>query len=91
MFKCYCGREFATVRGLNVHKRSCHIFDVSEISDLITETVDEINPGSEVEIDTETVPKNLLKPGIKLPRNDKGSEQANDFLKNNVHGDLENS
>ena len=23
MFKCYCGREFTTVRGLNVHKRSC--------------------------------------------------------------------
>ena len=37
-FKCYCGREFTTVRGLNVHKRSCHIFDVSEISDFITET-----------------------------------------------------
>ena len=71
MFKCYCGREFTTVRGLNVHKRSCHIFDVSEISDLITETVEENNPRSEVEIDIETVPKNLRKPGIKLPRNDK--------------------
>ena len=38
MFKCYCSREFTTVRGLNVHKRSCHVFDVSEIRDFITET-----------------------------------------------------
>ena len=38
MFKCYCSREFTIVRGLNVHKRSCHVFDVSEISDFITET-----------------------------------------------------
>ena len=26
-----------------------------------------------------------------MPRNDKGLEQANDFFKNNLHGDLENS
>ena len=91
MFKCYYGRKFTTVCGLNVHKRSCHIFDVSEKSDLTTETVEENNLGSEFEIDIETVPKNLLKPGIKLPRNDNGWEQPNDFLKNNQHGDLENS
>ena len=91
MFKCYCGREFTTVRGLNVHKRSCHIFDVSEISDLITETVEENNPGSEVEIDIEAIPNNLLKPGIKLPKNDKGWEQASDFFKTDVPSDLENS
>ena len=91
MFKCYCGRDFTTVRGLNVHKRSCQIFDVPEINDLITETVEENNPGSEVQIDIETVPKNLLKPGIKLTRNDKGQDQANDFFKNNLHGDPENS
>ena len=34
----------------------------------------------------ETVSKNLLKPGIKLPKNDKGWEQAN-----NLQGVLENS
>ena len=91
MFKCYYGGKFTTVCGLNLHKRLCHIFDVSEKSDyLITETVEENNLGSEFEIDIETVPKNLLKPGIKLPGNDKGWEQANDFIKNNQHGDLEN-
>ena len=63
-----------------VHKGSCHIFDVSEISDLIS--TEENNPGSEVEIDIETVPKNLIKPGIKLPKNDKEWEQANDFFRN---------
>ena len=78
-------------RGLNAHKRSCYIFDVSEINDLITETVEENNPGSEIEIKIETVPKNLLKPGIKLPKNEKVWEQANDFLRNNLHGNLENS
>ena len=31
--------------------------------------------------------KYLLKTGIKLPKN----EQANDFLRNNLHGDLEKS
>ena len=72
MFKCYRGRDFTTVRGLNVHKRSSQIFDVPEINDLITETVEENNPGSDVQIDIEAVPKNLLKPGIKLTRNDKG-------------------
>ena len=91
MYKCYCGRVFTTVCGLNVHKRSCHIFDVSEISDLITETVEENNPESEVEIDIETLPKNLFKPGIKFPKNDKEWEQANDFFRNNLHGVLENS
>ena len=78
-------------RGLNAHKRSCYIFDISEISDLITETVEENNLGSEVEMGIETVPKNLLKPGIKLPKNDKVWEQATDFLRNNLHGNLENS
>ena len=68
MLKCYCGREFTTVCSLNVHKRSCHIFDVSEISNLITGTTEENNPGSEVEIEIETVPKNFIKPGIKLPK-----------------------
>ena len=72
MFKYYYGRELATVRILNVHKRSCHIFDVSEISNLIKETVEKNKPGGEVEIAIETVPKNLLKPGIKLPKNDQG-------------------
>ena len=65
-----------------VHKGSCHIFDVSEISNLIAGTTEENNPGSEVEIDIETVPKNLIKPGIKLPKNDKEWEQANDFFRN---------
>ena len=89
---CYCGRGFTTVRGLNVHKRSCHIFDISEISDLITETVEENNLGSEVEMGIETVSKNLLKPGIKLPKNEKGWERkANDFFSNNIHSALENS
>ena len=68
MLKCYCGREFTTVCSLNVHKRSCHIFDVSEISNLIRGTTEENNPGSEVEIEIETVPKNFNKPGIKLPK-----------------------
>ena len=22
-FECYCGREFASLRGLNIHRRSC--------------------------------------------------------------------
>ena len=40
----------------------------------------------------ETVPKNLLKPGIKLPKNDKGWERkANDIFSNNLHSALENS
>ena len=72
MFKCYCGTEFTTVCGLNAHKRSCHIFNVSKIKYLVTEIVEENHPGSEIEIDIEIVPKNFLKSGIKLPRNDKG-------------------
>ena len=84
--------EGLNVRGLNVHKRSRHILDISEISDLITETVEENNLGSEVEMGIETVSKNLLKPGIKLPKNDKGWERkANDFFSNNIHSALENS
>ena len=42
---------------------------LSEISDLITEIVEENNSEREVEIDIETLSKNLLKPGIKLPKN----------------------
>ena len=60
MYKCYCGRVFTTVFGSNAHKKLCHIFDVSEISDLITETVEENNPESEVEIDIETLPRIYL-------------------------------
>ena len=55
MFKCYCGREFTTVCGLNADKRSCHIFNVSKIKYLVTEIVEENNPGSEIEIDIKIV------------------------------------
>lgn len=54
--RCYCGRELTTLRGLNVHKRSCHVFNVSEMSDLITETVEENNYESDVETDIEALP-----------------------------------
>ena len=40
----------------------CHIFNVSKISDLVTETVVENKPKSSAEIDTETFPENL--PGL---------------------------
>ena len=90
VFTCYFGREFKTLRGLNVHKRSCDIFDVSEISNLLKETVEETGNESDVDIDTETLPKSLLKPGVKLPKSDKEWERANDFFRHNLIGDPEN-
>ena len=90
VFTCYCGRGFKTLLGLNVHKRSCHIFDVSEISDLLKETVEETGNESDVVIDTETLLKSLLKPGVKLPKSDKEWERANDFFRHNLIGDPEN-
>ena len=56
MFRCKRDGEFTTLRGLNVHKKSCHIFNVSE-------TLEKKY--------LETLYENLFKPGIKLPKNDK--------------------
>ena len=35
-FRCYCRRHFESLRGLNVHRRSCFITDQTSLKDLFT-------------------------------------------------------
>ena len=32
--QCYCGKSFKTFRGLNSHKRSCHVLDIPDLKSL---------------------------------------------------------
>lgn len=33
-FNCYCGKKFKSLRSLNLHRRSSHIVDISNVRDL---------------------------------------------------------
>ena len=88
-FRCYCGREFNTLRGLNTHRRSCHIYDIPDIKDLVTATEEENEDQFDEELLVETFPKSFLKIGVKLPKSDGEWEQANEFFRETLSIDPE--
>ena len=64
-YHCYCGREFTTFRGLNTHRRSCNIFDIPNIKEILTTSIDfnENFIESIPEITTDDIPKIHIKGG----------------------------
>ena len=42
-FRCYCGREFNTLRGLNTHRRSCFVGKTPVTKELFKDTTEEID------------------------------------------------
>ena len=42
-FRCYCWREFKSLRGLNTHKRSCFVGKIASIAELFEDAVEETN------------------------------------------------
>ena len=64
-FRCYCGREFNTVRGLNTHRRSCFVGKTPVMKELFKDTTEEIDTtwnGDDVIIDIITdMPKIFIK------------------------------
>ena len=42
-FRCYCGREFKSLRGLNTHWRTCFVGKTPSIAELLEDAVEEIN------------------------------------------------
>ena len=85
-FKCYCGRYFETLRGLNVHRRSCFITEQANYKDLFTpqEFIPDITP-CEIPINHDHLPKFNLLPGVKLPKTDDDWKIANDYFKVNLN------
>ena len=69
-YRYYCGREFTTLCGLNIHRRSCIILDIPNIKEILTTPIDFTENFTESipEITTDDQPKNILKAGIKLPK-----------------------
>ena len=39
-YRCYCGRESTTLRGLNTHRWSCNIHDIPDIKEILTRPID---------------------------------------------------
>ena len=42
-FRCYCGREFNTLRGLNTHRRSRFVGKTPDMKELFKDTTEEID------------------------------------------------
>ena len=69
-FRCYCGREFNTLRGLNTHRRSCFVGKTPDMKELFKDTAEEINVtrnSDDEKIDILTaMPRRFIKKGVNL-------------------------
>ena len=66
-YKCYCGREFITYRGLMTHRRSCFVGEVTDIKYLFTDLNHMIENIELLNNHNNELPKGLIKKGVKLP------------------------
>ena len=82
--QCHCGKLFKTFRGLNSHKRCCHVLDIPDLKSLyevsLQATADDIEESNneDEEID---LGKLFLLTGVKLPKRDSDRQIANDYVK----------
>jgi len=83
-----CGRCFNSLRGLNIHRRSCFITDQVDLKDLVTPSED-IYPTTSSQVPIETNYVKLTKvrilPGVSLPKSDFEWNTANDYFKNHLN------
>lgn len=88
-YRCYCGRVFNSLRGFNIHRRTCNIMDIPDIKSLLTApSQNELNEPYNSEITIEHLPKMSTKLGTKLPQNTIEWDRANDYFKNNLNRDI---
>ena len=88
-FRCYCGREFNTLRGLNTHRRSCFVGKTPDMKELFKETSDEIdvtrNGNDEIIDITTDMPNRFIKKGVMLQNNEQDWESANEVFRSNLY------
>ena len=88
-FRCYCGREFTSLRGLNTHRRCCYVENIIDIKDIFIDNEEEqLDDVYEVD-DVDKITKKVIKKGVLLPKNSTQWKQANDFFKENLQPDKE--
>ena len=82
-FQYYCGRYFDTIRGLNIHRRSCFITEQPNLRDMfvIKEALVDNDPPDTDNTTEEQLNKLTLLKGVKLPKNASEWECANDYFK----------
>ena len=92
VFRCYCGREFTSLRGLNTHRQSCFVGKTPSRAELYKDTAEETNDWqTDVDddeknlIDLIDLPKGEIKKGVFLPNNVQDWENANAFFRINIH------
>ena len=80
----YCGKSFKTFRGLNSHKRSCHVLDNPDLKSLyevsLQETSNDTEESNEEDEEIDLDKLSLLT-GVKLPKRDSDWQIANEYLK----------
>ena len=91
-FRCYCGREFKSVRGLNTHRRSYFLGKTPSIAELFEDedAVGEINdiPTNDNENNLTgliDLPKGEIKNRVFLPNSVQDLESANEFFRTNIY------
>ena len=86
-FRCYCGREFNTLRGLNTHRRPCFVGKTLDMKELFKDTMEEIdvtrNCDDEIIDIIRDMPKRFIKKGVILPNNERDWESSNEFFRSN--------
>ena len=88
-FRCYCGRSFNSLRGLNTHRRTCFVGESPDVKNLFKDAVEEIvndatNENDEI-IDYEDLPKELIKRGVILLNTVQEWENANEYFRVKIH------
>ena len=83
--QCYCGKSFITFRGLNSHKRSCHVLDIPDLYKSLYEvslqgTSDDTEESNEEDEEIDLDKLSLLT-GVKLPKRDSDWQIANEYFK----------
>ena len=81
---------FESLRGLNVHRRSCFITDQTSLKDLFTPSdfIPSVIP-YDIPNDFEHLLKVNLLPGVKLPYTENDWNIANDYFKLHLHHNFE--
>ena len=89
-FRCYCGREFNTLRGLNTHRRSCFVGKTPDMKELFKGTTKKVmdvtgNGDDEITDIITDLPKRFIKKGVILPNSERDWESTNEFFRSNLH------
>ena len=88
-FCCYCGRSFSSLRGLNIHRRTCFVGELMDVKELFKDAVEEILNDATYDndeiIDYEDLPKGLIKRGVILPNSLLEWERTNEYFRDHLH------